>query len=54
MVKAVDWLMEANEEEILLMGKKATATVKRLNPETIYNEMISFYDTVIKEFGMKE
>ncbi len=50
LIKAVDWLMETDEEELHLMGKRAAAIVKRLSPKKVYHEMICFYERVIKEF----
>lgn len=50
LIKAVDYLMNLRNEEYLEMKKKAAETIERLYPQRIYENMISFYRKVIKEF----
>lgn len=49
-IRAVEYLMSMSEQEYLCMKQKAVQTVDdRLNPQKIYNEVISLYKKVIKE-----
>lgn len=53
LIKAVDWLMNLKEEERSEIGKKAAASIGRLCPERVYDEMITFYQKVINNFWRK-
>lgn len=49
-IKAVEYLMSIPEQDYLCMKQRASQTVAdRLNPQKIYDEMISLYEKVIKE-----
>lgn len=52
LIKAVDWLMNLKEEERIEIGKKAAATIDRLCPEKVYDEMITLYREVIEGFNL--
>ena len=47
LIKAVDWLMNLSEGERSAIGERAADTIKRLSPEKIYDEMITFYQKTI-------
>lgn len=53
LLRAVDYLMHLTGKEREEMGKMAKETVKRLAPDTVYEQMISYYKNVIMEFNEK-
>lgn len=50
LIRAVDYLMNLSDAEKKMMGEKAAATVCRLQPEKIYEQVIALYSRVIEEF----
>lgn len=52
-IKAVDYLMEMRDEERKDMRTSAMLTIERLQPQKVYNEMISFYEKVIVKHRKK-
>lgn len=52
-VKAVDYLMEMQDEERKDMRDCARHTIERLQPQKVYYEMISFYEEVIAKHKKK-
>lgn len=50
LIKAVDYLMLLSQGERDMMGRRAMAVVERLNPERIYNQVITLYIKTIKTF----
>ncbi len=53
LIKAVNYLMEITNEEREDMRNSAILTIERLQPQKIYDEMISFYEKVIAEYRNK-
>lgn len=47
-IKAVDWLMNLPESGRAEMRKNASDIVRRLSPENVYDEMMAFYQKVLK------
>lgn len=53
LIKAVNYLMEITDEEREDMRNSAMLTIERLQPQKIYDEMISFYEKVMAEYRNK-
>lgn len=49
-VQAVDYLMNLSENKRIQMGKRAADSIKRLEPERVYQRLISFYENAITNF----
>lgn len=47
-VQAVDYLLNLSEDERIQMGKKAADSMERLEPEQVYQRLISFYENTIR------
>ena len=50
LIKAVDYLMNMTDDEKQVMKEKAAATVERLHPQKIYEQVIALYEKVIDNF----
>ena len=50
LIRAVDYLMSLSDSEKKVMGEKAAATVCRLQPEKVYEQMIALYSKVVEEY----
>lgn len=53
LLRAVAYLMNMTEEEKAKMEERAAASIERLNPERIYEKMISVYNHTIQNFRRK-
>ena len=51
LIKAVDYLMQLNDEERRTMGIKAKKTITRLKPDLIYGQLMEYYEKAIKNFA---
>ena len=49
-VRAIDYLMNISETERIQMGKKAADSIQRLEPEQVYQRVISLYENMIRNF----
>lgn len=49
-IMAVDYLMNLPEDERIQMGKKAADSIRRLEPEQVYRNLILFYENTIRNF----
>ena len=47
LIKAVDWLMNLSESEQLAIGERAADSIKKLSPEKVYDQLITFYKKAI-------
>lgn len=50
LIKAVDYLMNMTDAEKQIMKEKAVTTVERLQPQKIYEQVITLYEKVIDNF----
>lgn len=50
LINAVDYLMNLSDAERQMMKEKATATVDRLQPQKVYEQVIAFYKNAIEKF----
>ena len=54
LVKAVNYLMHLTEEEHQEMGEKAKETIRRLEPDIIYESLMKYYESVIEAYRSKK
>lgn len=47
-VQAVDYLLNLSENERIQMGKKAADSIERLEPEQVYQRLITLYENTIR------
>lgn len=50
LIRAVDYLMNLPDSDKKMMKEKASSTVRRLQPEKIYEQVIALYNKVIEDF----
>ena len=53
LIMAVNYLMNMSDEQRYEMEKKAGKRVERMNPESIYNQLITFYQDIINKKAKK-
>jgi glycosyltransferase involved in cell wall biosynthesis len=53
LIMAVNYLMNMSDEQRYEMEKKAGKRVERMNPERIYNQLITFYQDIINRKAKK-